>query len=255
MTYEKVQKFKRDMYRLQVKKGTNAPFNFTGITGLPGKFHVPEDRLNDFYDAYAQIINFNYREVAITEVQGKCSPMLGDFDLKFKAPDNHESVVLQHRYTTDLVDQVVKQYYLALGMYIDTKDVVCYVHERPKPYIKDNNLKDGFHLFFDGVRCEPPLKHVVRNHVIDKCGDLLGGLGCVHSVQEIVDEAVLGRNNWFVLGSGKAEAGAPYVVTRFYNNRLEGHPFEMPLARDARAALISVSLPAPDGPTTRTSIS
>ena len=241
---ERFQKFKKFMNMLRVEKGSTAPFNFTGLkaengsTALLGKFNVPDDHLDRFYFEFAKLIKNFQKDILFTEVQGKCSPMLGDFDMKFKAPEDQDPNLLRHRYSTDFVDRVVKEYYVALGLYIDTKDVVCYVHERVRPYIKEGkHLKDGFHLFFEGVRCEPPLKHVVRNFVIDKCRDLLENLGCVNSVEDIIDDAVLGRNNWFMLGSGKHEA-SPYEVTRSYNNRLEVQPFEMSMAVKERARTI-----------------
>ena len=241
---ERFQKFKNDMNKLRVEKGSTAPFNFTGLkakngsTALLGKFNVPDDHLDRFYFEFAKLINNFQKHLLFTEVQGKCSPMLGDFDMKFEAPEDQDPNLLRHRYSTDFVDRVVKEYYVALGLYIDTKDVVCYVHERVRPYIKEGkHLKDGFHLFFEGVRCEPPLKHAVRNFVIDKCRDLLEDLGCVNSVEDIIDDAVLGRNNWFMLGSGKHEA-QPYEVTRSYNNCLEVQPFEMSMAVKERARTI-----------------
>jgi hypothetical protein len=126
MTDNLLQPFKRYINSFRLGKGTKAPFNFTGVAGLLGRFYVPAGELDTFYKAYAKCVRFNH--LALTEVPGKCSPLLGDFDMKFLAPAESEGSLI-HRYTADLLLRVVAAYFEALDQYIDTADVLCYVHE------------------------------------------------------------------------------------------------------------------------------
>ena len=201
------------LHKHKVEKG--APYNFTLFSKPYGCFYFHPDDLDDLYTTIANNHLKSRPHVALTEKQGQYSPLLIDIDLKY--PSTADTI---KHFSVTTVETLVRASFECLNRFIDTKQVFCYVHERPQPYFNEKSvLKDGFHLLFPAVRCPKTLKDLVRNHIIETCADELLSLKTSNSIEDIVDKAVLGTNNWFVYGGGKPEA-SPYLLTRMFDSRI-----------------------------------
>ena len=96
--------------------------------------------------------------------------------------------------------------------------------ERADPYLEDKPgktdvLRDGIHLVFPFIRCFEQLKWMARDYAIKECKSLFEKLGTINSVDDIVDPAVISKNNWFVYLSSKP-GRKPYKLTKVLNNGL-----------------------------------
>ena len=202
------------LQKYKVKKGEE--YNFTKFSKPYGCFFVPSDDIDSFFSSYVDHLAAGKPQPALTEKQGLCSPLLLDFDLKYSC-----DTLLEKHYTLETVKNIVSAAFDCLQQYIQIDEVKCYVHERPEPYKNSKNvIKDGFHLLFPQVRCEKPLKLKVRDHVITKCNQTLCDLNTTNDIQDIVDKAVIGVNNWFLFGSGKSEA-KPYELTLILDHNIQ----------------------------------
>ena len=184
-----------------VPKG--APYNFTSYKLCTGSFLVPDDKLDDFYDAYVQTVQSGVSPF-LTERPGAAGPFLVDIDFKFATGTT------ERRFDNDLVKAVAAMCFGVLKEYVkvDAANNLCYVFERPGPYVSnDGKHKDGWHMVFPDIRCTTPLKNYVRERVLEmaKQTDVFKDVGATNSLNDIVDKMAI-TNGWFVYGSGKAEA-------------------------------------------------
>lgn len=197
-------------------------YNFTSLGKPLGSYNVPDEKLSDFYKHYVELIERQDVMPFLTEKQGQFSPILIDLDFKFEL-----SEIIERKYDETMLKKIIKEYFEVLQKYLDLDDESgqCYVFERPSPYKTDKNIKDGLHIMFPYITCGEDLKLVVRDHVIRSCRQLLASLRTQNTVSDIVDEAVVSKNNWFVYGSGKPGC-QPYRLTKIYDQHLEHIPFE-----------------------------
>jgi len=186
---------------------------------------VPEDKRDAFYKAYIATVKAGIIP-SLTEKQGLAGPLVVDLDFKFAGD------VQTRRYTPDMVKTVVEKYFDVLSEYVqlDDNNNTCYIFERDAPYPvnkpgKPAILKDGWHMMFPDIRCYERLKWVARDHVIKECKALFEKLGTTNSVDDIVDKAVIGKNNWFVYLSSKPNL-QPYKLTKVLDNALEDVDFK-----------------------------
>ena len=195
----------------RVNKGS--PYRFT-LTSKPfGCYNINNDDVSSFYQQYCAEIHNKPQFPSLTEKPGEFSPILIDLDFKFDLDHG-----LYRAYDKDLIYNIVKSIYHSLSQTIelDYDNSECFVMERPKPYQAKSTIKDGLHLMLPHLFAPASLKHTVRKHLIQQFNEDFKNLGIINSIDDVVDEAVINRNNWYVYGSGKPEAGSPYLVTTIY---------------------------------------
>lgn len=209
VTHNPLQSF-LDKHKVQ----RNQPYNFTSVAKPFGSYYVPPEQMPEFYILYERVVSAGVMPF-LTEKPGKFSPVLIDFDFKFDVGYTGA------RYTPEFVDKVVAAYFDFFGGFIrlTPENNKCYVLERGSSYeAVDKNgapkcVKDGLHLVFPGITCPTELKLLAREHIIQEHADLFSDLDAINSIEDIVDRAVIDRNNWFVIGSGKPGCEAYKVTT------------------------------------------
>ena len=195
-------------------------YNFTSYSKPLGSYHVPDEKLDDFYDLYVDLVTRHNVMPYLTEKPGQYSPIVIDIDLKFPLPSDAQATLVR-KYTPDFVRSIVSAYneFLNKWLVLDDNQARCYLFERPSPYKSDKNLKDGFHLSYPYLTCPPALKLMARDFVLRKCEEELQSLNTENDLNDILDLAVIQRNNWFVYGSGKPGC-APYRLSHVYDSSL-----------------------------------
>ena len=204
------------------KTNKGEAFNFTSLARPPGAYFVPPDQLPQFYKLYLGHVKSGAMP-HLTEKPGPNSPVLVDFDFRFPLE------VKERQYTREFVRAVVREYFDFFQRYIviDDSNARCYVFEREGPYQTAKETKDGIHMVFPHITCSAPLKLLAREHVMVACAPLFHELGATNPVADIVDRAVIDRNNWFMVGSGKVGC-QPYDLTMVLNEQ----PEEVSVDRD-----------------------
>ena len=232
-----VKSFYALLNKYKVKQGE--AFNYT-LTAKPyGAFYIPQKDVENFNALYVRVITETDTVPSLTEKPGKFSPILVDFDFKYDLSGSPA-----RRHTKGHTRQLAKMYYEFLERYIqlDEKTSQCFIFERPEPYQTEKNVKDGVHMIFPYLTTPAALKLLAREHLCRNAVDLFQQLGTVNSVNDIVDRAVIDRNNWYLYGSGKPGC-EPYVLTQILDKNLceiEHSSFETP----ELVSLLSVKGPA-----------
>ena len=114
------------------------------------------------------------------------------------------------------VDDVVNAYCLAVAALVETPpEFDVYVTEKRAPSLFKGMLKDGLHLTMPDIVTRPALQLLLRRDVLPAMGVVLAPLHLSNRIEDVVDEAVIERNNWMMYGS-KKQGGESYAVTRRY---------------------------------------
>ena len=203
-TWSTVQSFITDH---TVEKGLE--YTHTSLNAPPSSFYVPADHLDLFYTLYEKAVEAG-NDLYITEKNRHIGPILVDLDLRFICQNS------SRQYTDDTLDKIVVVYVGVVQKYLDVTDTAwACVMEKSKPVECKGIIKDGIHIVFPQVVTKASVKHIIRSEVMPLLEPLMKEIGSTNKIEDIVDESIIERNNWFMYGSKKKD-GEPYTVTRVY---------------------------------------
>jgi P4 family phage/plasmid primase-like protien len=129
------------------------------------------------------------------------------------APDQLFST--EHRYSRQNVADLVGVYAGCLARYLQVDRFHVFVHEKPGCTLAGEVVKDGLHLLAPELVTRPELQEVVRRAALSALEPILRGMQLANAPEDVVDAAVIHRNNWLMYGSCKP-GGAPYALTRAF---------------------------------------
>lgn len=217
--------------RFRVEKGCES--THTSIVKPSGAFYIPGEEYDAFMDTYDRARAAG-EELYVTEKHRDISPMLIDLDFRF--PKVQEIARL---YTKDHVMKVIQLYAGLISEYMDTESFDMYVMEKPAPVHDKEYMKDGLHILVPNVVTKASIQLVIRKRVLAEIGSILSGLDLKNSWEDVVDEAVIARNNWQMYGSKKpnCEAYKTTMLVRFY---ADGSFEELPFTEDGMVSLFSI---------------
>lgn len=207
----------RFLLRYAVPKGNS--YTHTSLGKPAGSFYIPVEAMSDFYKVYTQAID-NGEEVCLTEKHRHISPIIVDLDFRFPVPESELPV--RHYSKTDVQD-IVQVYIEELIKIFQPTDAqkslstsfFVYVLEKPSPVISQKRLKDGIHIVIPDLVSKPSVQYVLRNRVLPKLAPIFSRIGVINKPEDVVDEAIIERNNWMMYGSRKPNA-EKYEVTHLF---------------------------------------
>lgn len=123
----------------------------------------------------------------------------------------------QRKYTTETITSIVGIYGGIIASFVDELDHFdMFVMEKPAPVFGKNNIvKDGIHIVIPEVVTTPMFQYMVRDHAMPIVKKELAGLKLFNKISDVLDEAVIEKNNWQMLGSRKGGC-EQYAVTHIY---------------------------------------
>ena len=190
----------------RVEKGCE--FTHTSIVKPSGSFYIPFDREEQFLAKYTEAVMFG-EELHMTERHKQLGPVVIDLDFRFQEP-------VVRRYTEEDIESIVKAYADVMSEFFEyEEDPVFYVMEKSTPVKFKDVVKDGLHIIVPNVVSKASAQLFIRNKVIPLLQPVLQKIGVVNVVEDVVDEAVISKNNWQMYGSCKPDCEA-YKVTRVY---------------------------------------
>lgn len=171
----------------RVEKGGN----FNSMGELKGVFHIPDDRLDEFYDKYDPK---KHKELGIVEPLGKNNPIQlvldCDYETETKETYFNESKIKSLIFKINNVIQKVLK--------VNKIDLTCVLLDKT-PYKKGNKIKHGIHIQFPKITIT---KEILKNYIIPEIKD------------ETIDSNV---SNWFIYGNSKGNNYEPYKVKCCYD--------------------------------------
>jgi P4 family phage/plasmid primase-like protien len=166
-----------------------------------GKYFIPDDKLDQFYELYVEsILNDNVHY--LVEKPTAIGPLRVDLDFIY------DGVVEKHQHTQEQTVSFVKAYIDAVGQYVKLPDVFdVYVMEKRKPtYEKKNNRsKSGIHLVVPEVCTHKLVEQSVRRALVQRMDEFYQNLPLKDpSWEKVYDKGVVDRStNWTLYMSKK----------------------------------------------------
>jgi P4 family phage/plasmid primase-like protien len=226
-----MEEYKKFITQFRCKSGE--AYSHTSIDEPKGSFKIPEDKLNQFYDIYTRAMVQGVK-LYLTEKPIDPSPMRLDLDFRF-AMDEPRTTPINRKYTIEHVKTIVEAYNSILAKYIESPvKFTAYVMEKTKPTEHRGKIKDGIHIIWPHLIVSHSLQHLIRKHMLDDATNLFNGLNICNPYEDIIDQAIIDKNNWQMYGSRKPDCEA-YRVTHIYEYDKENmiaNDIGMPSATD-----------------------
>jgi P4 family phage/plasmid primase-like protien len=203
----------------KLSKESNQVYTHTKLAG--GKYCVPKDKLDEFFEIYHTEVFENDKDSTLTEANSKITQIKIDLDFKYTTEDN----IARRIYDQETVDEVLKLYIKNIHEYLHVakSNMVVFVMEKsgasydPKSKIDQATglkiIRDGIHIMFPGITTHSNIAFKVRDGVLGEINNMFDKYKFCNNYKEVVDESVIFRNNWFLYGSTKPNQSA-YLVTR-----------------------------------------
>lgn len=197
--------------------------------GRPGgRYYIDSQHMSEFMKLYCEAVD-NGCDLYLSEKNRHTGPVKVDFDFKFDAPNDVDGVQdtekkKQHvgkQLKTKNIEEIVSVYIQTLKEFFDIEDhedelLTAYVTERKGVVAtNDNKIKEGFHLMFPHIVSKASVQYILRQTIIPRLAPLFEKMNCINSPDDIVDEAIIERNNWMMYGSKKF-GREPYLLTKIF---------------------------------------
>lgn len=202
----------------QIAKG--GEHTHTSFIKPTGAFYLPVSIQDEFMEVYKKSFKKG-EELYVTEKHRDQAPVLIDLDFRY---EKQEPIKRHHTYED--IKIIIQTYLTVLDKYVSIpEDVEIFVMEKPAPVIDKALIKDGIHIVIPDVVTKPILQHMVRSEVIKLLPSKLSHLPLVNPWEDIIDEAVIEKNNWMMYGSKKPNS-LPYKITYIFSKDLEEYEIE-----------------------------
>ena len=187
-----------------------------------GKYYIPEDKLDVFYDLYVESI-LNGDKQYLVEKPRDIGPLRIDFDFVY------DGVVKTHQHTQEQVVAFAEAYIKAVGQYVQLPaNVDMHIMEKRKPTYeaKGNRTKSGIHIVVPNVLTHKLVEQSVRRTLVKQLGDFFPNLPLKDpSWEKVYDKGVVDRSvNWTMYGSRKnGENTLPYetqYILRYNDSKI-----------------------------------
>lgn len=229
--------FRRFLYQFRCEKGQQ--YTHTSIGNPKVSLHVPKERLAEFHDGYRRAM-IKKIPLHLTEKPTDPSPMRVDLDFRFAMPSTGK---VERVYKKEHIERILTEYFELLATYVDAPNEAwkAYVMEKPSPSDNHGKIKDGLHIVWPKLPVPHNFQHLVRKKILDNAPSVFTGLPLCNKYENIVDEAIIDKNNWQMYGSQKPESEA-YGVTLVYSYNRETKKLDQCPAPSAHEELEFVEL-------------
>ena len=210
--------YRKFLNQFRCEKGSGIQYTHTSIGNPRASYAIPVNRMSDFYEAYNRAM---VKGVSLHLTEKPCdpSPMRADLDFRFPmVSPKPESGIMPRLYTQQHVTNIVKAYCNLIANYVDPSYhhlIIAYVMEKNKATEHRGKIKDGIHIVWPHIVLPHTLHHLIRKHMLNKAAQVFIGMPMCNTYEEIIDNAIIDKNNWQMYGSKKPECEA-YRVTYVY---------------------------------------
>jgi P4 family phage/plasmid primase-like protien len=217
--------FRKQLRSFKCDKGQ--AYTHTSIDNPKISLCVPEDKVEEFKLLYKNAI-VQKIPLHLTEKPTDPSPMRIDLDFRFSMVDPRpgKDDSLPRMYTTTHVQRILIAYFKILYSYLDIPDdpastisqdiMTAYVMEKPAPVEYRGKIKDGIHVIWPHIVIPHSFQHLIRKQILVDAGEIFQGLSFTNTFDDIIDQAIIDKNNWQMYRSRKPEC-EEYTVTQIYS--------------------------------------
>lgn len=178
----------------------------------PGKWKIPNEKLNELYGLYAKEYKKMYS--LVERHREKVSPIVIDIDIKLK---DEKRII-----TDEFIGEIIELLYREMEKYIDLteNDSTCYVLQRKSTYKnKDGIYKDGIHIQYPYLVTKYEYQIKMRKNLLEPMNEIKERYNIEEPIGTMYDEAVIKSNGMMLYESSKyvnKEFINPYKITKEY---------------------------------------
>lgn len=213
--------FRRFLYQFRCEKSQQ--YTHTSIGNPKVSLHVPKERLAEFHDGYRRAM-IKKIPLHLTEKPTDPSPMRADLDFRFAASTSGK---VERMYGKEHIERILTAYFRVLASYVEAPESAwkAYVMEKHNPTDYRGKIKDGIHIVWPYLPLPHNFQHLVRKKMLDDAPAIFAGLPLCNPYEDIIDQAIIDKNNWQMYGSQKPDSEA-YGVTFIYSYNREHDKLE-----------------------------
>lgn len=211
--------FRKFLNQFRCEKGK--PYTHTSIGNPKISLHVKDEKMEQFYDMYNRAMVKGIG-LHLTEKPEDPSPMRADLDFRFAldvagTKSGAATPGIPRVYEIKHIKKIVHTYFSILQKYLNAPEEawVAYVMEKPAPVEYRGKIKDGIHIVWPHLVVPHSFMHLVRKQVLDMSTEMFQNLPLCNTYDDVIDQAIIDKNNWQMYLSRKPDAEA-YRVTRIY---------------------------------------
>lgn len=208
-----MEELKKFLTRHRCEKGE--VHTHTSIANPAGSYAIPDEDYDAFMTLYKRAM-VSGAVLHMTEKPKNPSLMRADLDFRFALPESKPET-LPRMYVKQDIERIVLSYFQIMSKYLDvTPDkYVAIVMEKPKPVEHANKMKDGLHIIWPKLPVSHNFQKWIRKQVLDNASQIFTGLPITNPPEDVVDAAIIDRNNWQMYGSTKPKCDT-YRSTKYY---------------------------------------
>jgi P4 family phage/plasmid primase-like protien len=182
----------------EVVKGSD--FTHTSLSDYKS-YYIGGSKLDEFFDLYT-----SYKSPSsITEKHREIAPILIDFDFRQNT--------IERLYTKNQIIDISRVLMETVSDYIEVEeDTEIFILEKPPRKVKEV-YKDGIHIIIPDIVTRPEYQFEFRRLIMPQIRDILEDCKFTNNIEDIYDEAVIQRNNWFLYGSKKPDEPHPWKLS------------------------------------------
>jgi len=195
--------------------GKNVTCTHTAYGPPWGKFNIPDEELDEFYNKYRKIVGKIH--LYMTERPKNTGPLLVDIDFNFECENKERQYTIDDiKLVINIINTSLKNYYK-----LTKKKVKTFVFEKSKPSIKKKEnreeYKDGFHIIYPYVALSKNMRYLILEELekIITEKNYFKHIPYTNNLSDVIDKCVVYRNGWMMYGSKKYE-GQLYELTHIF---------------------------------------
>ena len=184
-----------------------------GISG--GSYHIPNDKLDEFYSFYVQDVFTRRKDFYLTEKQISNGQIMIDLDFRYdnsvkERQHGDEEIIEILELLTDNLKNIIN--------FNDGDKFDIFIFEKERVNELDDKTKDGIHICI-GINMIQEVQLYLRKQVIEQVGSKknISKLPLTNDWNSVYDEGIAaGTTGWQLYGSKKPDH-LPYEMTYHFN--------------------------------------
>jgi P4 family phage/plasmid primase-like protien len=219
----KVKKIKNKVEEILINNKTKAgetDYTHISMGGLciAGKFTISDSKVRSKLMKYISELTDLGIHLSIAERPKDYGPIKIDVDLNYPLDsfDNNPSFANKRLYNKDMVMRVLSYYKNSIKKYCEPsdKELKSLLFEKENYTVRNEEIKDGFHIIFPYINLYYKTRHLIIEDVIKSVqGDEMFDK---YTNADVIDRAVVSSNCWLLYGCGKPNKDA-YSLSRYYD--------------------------------------
>ena len=179
--------------------------DFTHISLLNGKYNIPDNKIDLFYEILSETNEYYLVEKHLANTSNLI------IDLDFKRHENKRQI------TDDDIYKIISIINNILDSIFINHDKTVYILQRDNLYKKNGIYKDGIHIIYPEIVGKYNILYLIRKILLDQLKWL--ETYSITLIDEIIDESVI-KSNGLVMYGGKKPGLNEYKITRIYDDEM-----------------------------------